>query len=116
MAWSLYNLLKKGVSFEWTKACRKSLNNLIYQIIKDPILLSADETKPFKLETDASDYGLGAALFQKDEHGKRHAIGYASRTLNEAECNYDIWDKEFLDFISGLTYWQHLLSGTQHPV
>ena len=116
LARPLYNLLKKGAQFEWTEACRKSLDNLIYQITKDPILLSTDETKPFELKTDASNYGLGVALFQKDEHGKRRAIGYASRTLNEMERNYDIWDKEFLGLIFGLTSWRHLLSGAQHPV
>jgi hypothetical protein len=116
LARPLYDLLKKGVQFKWTEACRKSLDNLIYQITKDPILLSADETKPFELETGASDYALGAALFQKDERGKRRAIGYASRTLNKAERNYDIWDKEFLGLIFGLTSWRHLLSCAQHPV
>ena len=27
------------------------------------------------------------------------------------ERNYDIWDREFLGLIFGLTYWRHLLSG-----
>src|SRR5712672_2423577 len=59
---------------------------------------------------------MGAALFQKDERGKRMAIGYTSKTLNTAERNYDIWDWEFLGLIFGLTYWRHLLMGTKHPV
>ena len=116
LARPLYDLLKKGAQFKWMEACRKSLNNLIYQITKDPILLLADETKPFELEIDASNYGLGAALFQKNKCRKRHTIGYASRTLNKAERNYNIWDKEFLGLIFGLTSWRHLLSDAQHPV
>ena len=32
LARPLYNLLKKGVQFEWTEACRRSLDNLIYQL------------------------------------------------------------------------------------
>jgi hypothetical protein len=43
-------------------------------------------------------------------------VGHASRTLTAAEWNYDIWDREFLGIIFGLTYWRHLLSGTKHPV
>jgi hypothetical protein len=43
-------------------------------------------------------------------------IGYASKTLNGAERNYDIWDREFLGLIFGLTYWRHLLIGTRYPV
>jgi hypothetical protein len=56
------------------------------------------------------------ALFQKDERGKRKAIGYASKTLIAVERHYDIWDREFLGLIFGLTHWRHLLSGTKHPV
>ena len=67
----------------------------------DPILTAPDEKEPFELETDASAYAVGAALFQKDERGKRCAIGYASKTLNSAERNYDIWDREFLGLIFG---------------
>ena len=59
---------------------------------------------------------MGAALFQKDHRGRRKVIGYASKTLNSAEWNYNIWDREFLGLIFGLTYWQHLLCGIEHPI
>jgi hypothetical protein len=49
-----------------------------------------NEDKPFELETNALAYTIGAALFQKDERGKQQAIGYASKTLNVAERNYDM--------------------------
>jgi hypothetical protein len=116
LARPLYNLLKKDVKFLWTDECRRSLDALIHSITKDPVLIAANTTKPFELETDASAYGVGAALFQKDERGKRKAIGYTSKTLNTAERNYDIWDREFLGLVFGLTYWRHLLVGTRHPV
>jgi hypothetical protein len=89
---------------------------LIKQVAQDPILTAPNEDEPFELETDASAYAVGAALFQKDKRGKRQAIGYTSKTLNAAERNYDIWDREFLRLIFGLTYWQHLLSRTKLPV
>jgi hypothetical protein len=89
---------------------------LIKQVAQDLILTAPNEDEPFELETDASAYAVGAALFQKDERGKRWAIGYASKTLNAAEKNYDIWDREFLGLIFGLTYWRHLLCRTKFPV
>ena len=116
LARPLCNLLKKGGKFKWTDKCRQALDTLIQQVSTDPILSAPDESRPFELETDASSYAVGAALFQKDHRGKRKAIGYASKTLNSAEQNYDIWDREFLGLIFGLTYWQHLLYGTEHPV
>jgi hypothetical protein len=89
---------------------------LIKQVTQDPILIAPSKDEPFELETDASAYAIGAALFQKDERGKWQAIGYTSKTLNTAERNYDIWDREFLGLIFELTYWRHLLSGTKLPV
>jgi RNase H-like domain found in reverse transcriptase len=104
LAKPLTNLLKKGTLFIWTTKQIEALNALIDQIAKDPILEASDKDKPFELETDASAYAIGAALFQKDERGKRRAIGYASKTLNDTEQNYNIWDREFLSLIFGLTY------------
>jgi hypothetical protein len=81
----LYNLLKKDTKFEWTPECHTALDSLISCVAKDPILIAPNEEQPFELETDASAYGVGAALFQKDERGKRQAIRYASKALNAAE-------------------------------
>jgi hypothetical protein len=68
------------------------------------------------METDASNFALGAILFQKDERGKRQAVGFASRMLTATERNYNIWDKEFMGLIFGLTKWQHYLMCTKEPV
>ena len=38
--------------------------------------------KPFKLHTDASENGLGAVLYQKQDDGTNHVITYASQTLS----------------------------------
>jgi hypothetical protein len=89
---------------------------LINQVAQEPVLVAPNEDEPFKLETDALSYAIGAALFQKDERGKRRAIRYASKTLIAVERNYNIWDQEFLGLIFGLTHWRHLLSGTKQPV
>ena len=46
-----------------------------------PVLVSANYTKPFLLETDASKDGLGAVLLQKQADGQYHPIAYGSRAL-----------------------------------
>lgn len=50
--------------------------------------------KPFFLEVDMSDYATGAVLFQKDKGGCPQICGYHSKTFNETEQHYKIYDKE----------------------
>ena len=55
-------------------------------LAEPPILVYADFTKEFILETDACEHGLGAILSQKDNNGKLRVIAYASRTVRPAEA------------------------------
>ena len=50
----------------------------------------------FKLHADASEDGLGAVLYQKQDDGTDHVTAYASWTLSESERNYDAHKLEFL--------------------
>ena len=50
----------------------------------------------FKLHTDASQNGLGAVLYQKQDDGIDHMIAYASQTLSKSKINYDANKLEFL--------------------
>ena len=55
------------------------------------ILRNADQTKPFTLDTDASDHAIRAALTQEFEDGQ-HPVAFFSKSLNPAEQNYNIYD------------------------
>ena len=52
--------------------------------------------KPSKLHTDASENGLGAVLYQKQDDDTECVIAYASRTLSKSKRNYDTHKLEFL--------------------
>ena len=58
-----------------------------------------DPDKPVFLKTDASDYALGAIMYQKDEQGWSHPVAFLSRKFNAAELNYPIHDKELMAII-----------------
>ena len=60
------------------------------------MLVFADLEKPFILETDASQIGLGAMLLQEQEDKKLHPVTYASRALHGSEKNYHSSKLEFL--------------------
>lgn len=53
-----------------------------------------DYGKPFIVQCDASDRGLGAVLCQTDENGHDHPIIYASRKLSIREQAYSASEKE----------------------
>ena len=40
-------------------------------------------------------------------------MAFLSKSLNETERNYEIYDKEMLAIIRGLENWRHLLEGTR---
>jgi len=50
---------------------------------------------PSVLETDASDLAL-AVILSIHTDGNLHPIAFHSRTLQAAELNYDVHDKELL--------------------
>ena len=45
--------------------------------------------------------------------GKWRPVAFLSKSLNEIERNYEIYDKEMLAIIRELESWRHLLEGVQ---
>ena len=72
---------------KWTELHKEALNTLIDALIGPPVMAYPEFDKPFVLHTDASQEGLGAVLYQRQE-GIMRVIGYASKTLTPAEQNY----------------------------
>ena len=50
-------------------------------LLSSPVLRSPDFQKLFILQTDASDFGVGAVLSQEDENGDDRPVAYFSRKL-----------------------------------
>ncbi|RXN11700.1 Retrovirus-related Pol poly from transposon [Labeo rohita] len=73
----------------WLELHQQRLEKLIDCLTEPPILGFPDFSKPFILHTDASNLGLGAVLYQRQE-GKLTVIAYGSRTLTAAEKNYHL--------------------------
>ena len=61
-----------------------------------PILVHYDPRKTTIIAADASNHGIGAVLLQIQENGTRKPVCYISRSLNDAEKNYAVIEKEAL--------------------
>ena len=83
------NANKKKTLVNWTNECQVAFEHLKHLFSQTPILAYANFTKPFKLHTDASENGLGAVLYQKQDDGMESVIAYVSRTSSKSEQNYD---------------------------
>lgn len=62
----------------WSKDCQVAFQHLKDAVIEDLVLQITDPNRPFKLQTDASDRGLGAVLSQVDTQGEEHPVAYSS--------------------------------------
>ena len=75
----------------------------------EPVLVIPDLDKEMRVEADASDFATGGVLSMKCEDEKWRPVAYISKSLNEAERNYEIHDKEMLAIIRCLEAWRHFL-------
>ena len=93
------SLLRKDAPWKWTQAEEDSFKTLKDRFTNAPVLVMPDMNKQFIVEADASDFATGAVLSQKQDDGKIHPIAFMSKSLNDAERNYEIYDKELLAVI-----------------
>ncbi|GFT19412.1 retrovirus-related Pol polyprotein from transposon 17.6 [Trichonephila clavipes] len=93
----LYRLKKKGAKFNWSTEAQDSFDKIKRALTEAPVLQLPNFTEQFNLFTDASGVGIGAVLNQN-----HRPIAFASRTLNKAERNYTVTERECLAVIWAL--------------
>ena len=81
--------IPSSTPIEWTDMHQSILEQLIDCLTQPPVLGFPEFSQPFILHTDASNQGLGAVLYQR-QNGKLRVIAYGSRTLTAAEKNYHL--------------------------
>ena len=60
------------------------------------------------LQTDASDYGIGAYLYQKVD-GQERAIGFMSKALSEGEQKWTTMQKECYAIVVAFRKFEYIL-------
>ena len=86
---------------KWTDNCEVAFCKLKELLVSPPVLKVVEPDKPYILQTDASELGLGAVLSQlKDD--EEHPVAFASRKLLPREKNYSVIEKECLAIVWSL--------------
>lgn len=79
---------------KWDEAKEHAFSTLKKALMSQPVLSAPDYSKPFILQCDASDRGMGVVLCQRGENDHEHPVLYASRKLSVREEAYSASEKE----------------------
>lgn len=107
---------KKSGPLEWTDSAEQAFTRLRDTFSAAPFLRHFDPEKKLRLETDASNFGLGAVLTQPDEDGHWRPVAFFSRKMIPAEQNYETHDQELLAIVASMKQWRHYLEGSTHCI
>lgn len=109
-------LLRKNQKFVWSEECQHSFERIKSLLLSAPVLKAPDFDKPFKLQVDASDIGIGAVLLQESSQGIDHPVCYYSQKLNSHQANYSTSKKETLALLLALQHFDVYLSTSAAPI
>ena len=90
----LHEMTRKEMKWSWGERQQKAFEELKERFMTEPVLVTPDLDKEMRVEADVSDFATGGVLSMKCEDEKWRPVAYISKSLNEAERNYEIHDKE----------------------
>ena len=97
-----------STKIKWTEALNTAFEQTKEAVINCPKLHFLLPGQPIFLHTDASDYGIGAYLFQL-VNDVEQPIAFLSRTLTKTERKWSTLEKEAYAIYFALTKWEHYL-------
>ena len=84
----LTQLTHKNQPFIWNSSAAEAFESLKRMFTLAPILIHADQDKPFILEVDASEIALGSVPSQPKENGLLYPVVFHWRKFEPAKINY----------------------------
>ena len=99
----LFDLTRSDQAWNWGTKEQEAFERLKMAVTTAPILASPQDSEPFRIEADSSDFASGAVLSQQlPGEDKWHPVAFYSKSLSPVEQNYEIHDKEMLAIICAL--------------
>jgi len=109
----LHEMTRKENKWSWGERQQKVFEELKERFTTEPGLVTPDLDKEIRVEVNVLDFAIGEVLSMKCEDERWRSVAYISKSLNEAERNYEIHDKEMLAIIQCLEAWWHFLEGVK---
>jgi hypothetical protein len=93
-------LLRKDSLYVWTPAHSEAFSTLKTALMTAPVLAMPDFSKPFCIETDASNAGVGAVLLQQG-----HPLAFISKPLGPRTQGLSTYEKEYMAILTAIDQW-----------
>ena len=103
----LRNLTKEETQFVWSNVQENAFSKLKKMLTEPPLLRYYDQEE-CTVESDSSDYSMGAVLLQAGR-----PVAFASHILTETERRYSQTEKECLALVFPCNRFDHYLHGRQ---
>lgn len=116
----LCDLLQKNRAWHWGEAEQRAFERVKSLFLESVILHHHDPNSTYYLQTDSSGFAIGGELYQLDEQGDHHVIGFISKALRGPELKWTTSEQELWAIIYALhkfeTYLRgvHLIIRTDH--
>jgi hypothetical protein len=104
----LHALTNVKNTLQWQGKQQKDFDTLKKKISTTPVLALSNLQQPFEIETNVSEYAMGAVLMQY-----RKPICYHSKTFNQVVVNYPTYDKDLYALVQSVKKWKHYLLGKE---
>ena len=108
------NELKGKKEWKWEETHQRAFEELKEKITSQLVLALPRREEKFRVETDTSGHAIEGVLSQEQE-GKWKPITFLSRTMQLAERNYEIYNKELLAIVEALAKWKQYLLDAAEP-
>ncbi len=108
----LTQLMCKNKKWHWDKEQKNAFHTLKKSLSETAHLRILNSTCKKVLKTNASDFAVGACLYQIEDEQQR-LIAYWFKKLSEPEKRYEVHDKELLVIVKALQDWRPYLTDTE---
>ena len=112
----LRDLLSKKNQWMWGHVQKQAFSSVKDALTKSPVLALFDANLETTVSADASSYGLGAVLLQKQADGERRPVAYLSRSMTPTKSRYAQIEKEALALTWACERYSDYLIGLQFNI
>ncbi|CAA9997997.1 unnamed protein product [Nesidiocoris tenuis] len=107
----LYELLQKGVKWNWTEKHSETIQMLKQILSSKNTLVHYNPALKLVVYADASERGIGGVLCQRNSDGEERPIAFTSRKLSKTEQHYSVIDREALAIVHTVRKFDQYLYG-----